>query len=442
MARRSPLLEIHQQGEAMLVPYAGPGQSGSGQSGSGQSGAGQSGPAGADPGAPPAVVAAFDPVEVEYAAIRRHTALFDQPHRATLVVTGEDRLSFLNRMLTQELSPAKGFAPFTARGSFWLSRKGRIDADLHVLHLPDRVLLDVDVHAAGRALSGLESYVITEDVRITDASDAHHRLALHGPASAALLARLSQPLDGVGVLDIQPGQISCVRIAAGGTGGETPVEVIVDRRDAAGVLGLELTVPVEHARRVYEALSTPWAARAGKPAAPQTDLARRIGWHALNIARIEGGTPVYYLDFGPDSLPHETGVLHERVSFKKGCYLGQEVVARMDALGHPKQRLVGLDIQSASPEAQPDTGTPLFPGPAPSTPGTPADAAPAQPVGVVTSSCASPMLGSRPIALAMMKWSHSTSGTSVHFAPVGAASGSSAGAITAAVRPTLKFLNA
>ena len=69
------------------------------------------------------------------------------------------------------------------------------------------------------------------------------------------------------------------------------------------------------------------------------------GWGgAFNIARIEAGTPLFHVDYGPDNLPHETGVIATRTSFRKGCYLGQEVVARMESLGKPKQRLVGVGI--------------------------------------------------------------------------------------------------
>src|SRR5439155_2357027 len=63
---------------------------------------------------------------------------------------------------------------------------------------------------------------------------------------------------------------------------------------------------------------------------------RPAGWHAFNIARIEAGTPLYNIDFGPESLPAESGVLLGRVSFTKGRYFGQEVVARMQSRGHSK----------------------------------------------------------------------------------------------------------
>jgi folate-binding protein YgfZ len=372
VSRRTPLLELHRDGNGLLTPY--------GDAPDGALGV--------------LLVEAFDPVQIEYASIRTHAAVFDMPHRATLAVTGPDAFAFLNRMLTQEL---KGMPPFECRCAFWLNRKGRIDADVRVLNLPDRILLDVDVHAAERTRAGLESFIISDDCQIVDETEQWHRISTHGPAAAAILGRVSTPVAGAALTDIKPGQASRVKIAG--------IEVLIDRQDVTGEIGLELLVPIEGAAAVYEAISEKWGppveTQGPRPSGP---LARRIGWHALNIARIEAGTALYLMDFGPDSLPHETGAetLADRVSFKKGCYLGQEVVARMQALGHPKQRLVGVRIEA--PEGvQAVTGTRLFAS---------EDAAAAE-VGAVTSSCASPMLSQAHIAFAMVRWSQAQEGTKI-----------------------------
>jgi aminomethyltransferase len=169
------------------------------------------------------------------------------PHRATLVMTGPDRLTFLNRMVTQEL---KGFEPWMTRRSFWLNRKGRIDGDLRLIALPDRVLIDVDVHAAARTKAGLEGYIITEECAIADETERWHRMSVHGPAGAAIVARASEAVDGAAIAEIKAGQVSRVRIAG--------VEVVVDRQDMAGEIGLEMLVPVEGAVAVYEAISERW----------------------------------------------------------------------------------------------------------------------------------------------------------------------------------------
>lgn len=372
MAHPSPLLTQHAKGSGLLGRYGPPNQA-------------------------VELVEAFDPVEIEYASIRRHAGVFDAAHRATLEVSGPDRVEFLNRMLTNDLKPAAGFDVFTTRRAFLLNRKGRVDADLRLINLPDRILIDLDAFAAQRTRDELDRYLITENATIRDASHEWSVLSLHGPAAALLLSRLSSPIDGASLLDIHAKQVARARMVG--------VDTVIDREDLTGEIGLEVRVPTTGLEQVYEAISTPWSAReSGDAVAPTTDLARRIGWHALNIARIEVGQGLFLIDFGTDSLPHECGdaILADRVSFKKGCYLGQEIVARMQSLGHPKQKLVGLRVTGASLDGvQAVTGTPIVEADAPGAPV----------VGAVTSSCLSPLLSQAGIALAMVKFCHSRPGT-------------------------------
>src|SRR5438477_3979261 len=109
------------------------------------------------------VVASFGDVEAEYAAIRRGAGLFDSPHRGTIQVTGKDRQEFLNRMLTQEL---KDFSAGKVRETFWLNRTGRIDADLLLIELGDRTLIDVDIHQAAKTVRTLGEFQFAEDGEI------------------------------------------------------------------------------------------------------------------------------------------------------------------------------------------------------------------------------------------------------------------------------------
>lgn len=323
------------------------------------------------------VVESFGVLEIEYAAIRKGTALIDLPHRGTIRVEGSDRLEFLNRMVTQEL---KGFEPPGVRRSFWLNRKGRIDADLRMIALPDAMLLDCEILSVRRTIEGLNAYLFAEDVRIEDATEQMHRLALHGPRAGAVLAAVSTHESGDAIQGLHPDRVCVATI-----GGE---RTIIDRSDTAGETGYEVLVSADGAAKVYRALAG-------------VEGVMPIGWHAYNIARIEAGTPVFGIDFGTTSLPHETGVLNDRVSFKKGCYLGQEVVARMQSLGHPKQIIVGLRVDDAPEQAtdQPVTGSPIYEG--------------EKVVGAVSSCTRSPMLGDAIIALAPVKWDAAKAGNEV-----------------------------
>jgi len=369
MARVSPLRKLQQEAQASLIPY---------------------GP----PEADVLVVESFGELELEYAAVRISCVLLDQPGRGTLEVTGPDRLEFLNRMVTQEL---KGLEPLHSRSSFWLSRKGRIDADLRITELGDRTLLDLDTHAVERTLAGLGAFIVMEDVQIRDVSGQTHRLAIHGPNGPGMLGAVSTPVAGPPLSDLKQGEACVVSVGAR--------EVTVDRDHSTGEVGLELLMRLEDALPVAMRLIETGQEHSGDGPAAKLRL-RPAGWHAFNIARIEAGRPLYNIDFGPDSLPHETGILHDRVSFKKGCYLGQEIVARLESRGQPKRMLVALKcIESdaalpADQRPQPVTGSQIWR----------ADAPDGDAVGVVTSSTLSPMLGATPICFAAVKTASAAAG--------------------------------
>lgn len=397
MAHPSPLQSLHDSAEPLIGLYGTPERSIS-------------------------VVQAFDPIEVEYAAIRRHAAIFDMPHCGVLEFRGDDRAGLLNRMLTQNLAdPAPEGKIGRSRNSFLLDRKGRVAADLRIIHLPDRTLAIGEVFAIERARESLEKYIITEDVTIADQTASSHVLSVHGPAAAAIL--------GAGV-EGDPAVATNIRRDTSVESILFGVPTLFDRHDWSGEIGLTLIAPAHQVAALYESLSTPWSARGPQDAAaPQTTLARRIGWHALNMARIEAGTALYMLDFGPNSLPHETGdsTLADRVSFKKGCYLGQEIVARMQSLGHPKQKLVGLRVQGAgSNAAQAETGTPIVESGSSAATGT-------QPIGAVTSSAFSPLNGGEPVCFGMVKYSHVVPGRTLFLQTAN-------GPVPAIVQPTLSFL--
>lgn len=348
-------------------------------------------PFGADAGgSSPAceLVADFGSVEVEYAAIRRAAAVMDCPHRGTLQVAGhlDDRREFLNRMLTQDL---RDLAPGVATPSFWLNRKGRIEADLFVIELGERMLITLDITQAAATARSLREFVVMEDVQIEDVSSQHHHLAVHGRAALKVLASAS----GASQFNLDQHRAATIPIA-----GET---VVIARRDETGEPGFQLIVPMNRAADVWRAL-TGMPTAAGHASSGARDRLHPLGWHAFNIARIEAGTPLFNIDFGPTNLPHETGVLHQRVSFTKGCYLGQEIVARMEHLGKPRQILVGLRMKE---DRLPTAGEQVF--------DCRADQSMGDEIGVVTSSTLSPMLGAAPIAFAMVRTSHAAQGTTV-----------------------------
>lgn len=323
------------------------------------------------------VPASFGAIEAEYAAFRRGAALIDAPQRGTLRITGAERVAFLGRMLTQEL---RGLDAGCCRPAFWLSRQGRIAADLLLVETGSAMLVDLDRHDAAATVASISGYLFAEDVAIEDVSADRHRIAIHGPLAEGVLGTASGTPD----LALAPGAAVTLAIAG--------AEVVAARRDLCGTPGIDLFLERDAAPAIWDALLATDEAFAGRR------RVRPAGWFAFNVARIEGGSPLFHVDFGPTNLPHETGVLHDRVSFTKGCYLGQEIVARMESLGRPKQVLVGLLVEG---ERLPSAGDVIVP--AGETGGTP--------IGVVTSSAPAPMLGARPVAFAMVKSAHAKPGT-------------------------------
>lgn len=279
------------------------------------------------------LVAEFEAHEIEYAALRKAAAVMDCPHRGLVQLTGDDRVDFLQRMVSGDVV---GLEAGEARRCFLLTEKGRIMADLQVMHAEAATLVELDACDAAAFTEQMEAMLFSEDVQIADLSQSHHCLATYGPQA---------PVNG----DIAI---------------TTP-------------LGTHRWGPAEDAADRWRQLLNAGA----KP----------IGWQAYNITRIEAGMPLFHIDFGPTNLPHETGIVNQTCSFTKGCYRGQEIVARMQSLGHPGKILVQFAGQG---DDLPPAGAAVYGG----------NDAEAHIVGAVTSSCHSPLRSGRPIGFAMVKW--------------------------------------
>ncbi len=313
-------------------------------------------------------------VELEYAAIRSGVALIEAAQRGVVTVDGADAIDLLDRLVSQQVG---GLKPGEAAAGFLLDRRGRIQSDVLVIHADRGILLDVDRRDVAAVAAAIEAMTFSEDVSV-GVGDDWYTLEAHGPGLADLLAACGAALP-------KSGAVHAIDIAG--------QPVIVTRWDTAGTPGVRL-----HTSR--SDVAAVWAAMHGHGTAGTARI-RTVGWLAFNMARVEARTPWWHIDFGEQSLPHETGLLGERVSFTKGCYPGQEVVARMEHLGHPKQILRVLPMPD---ERLPIAGGQVFAG---------GDDAAGDPIGIVTSSAPSPMRGNASTALAVLKWSHASIGTTV-----------------------------
>jgi folate-binding protein YgfZ len=282
----------------------------------------------------------------QYRALREEAGYLWRP-RATLLVRGPDAAEYLQGQLTNDVEALDlGTGCYAAL----LDRKGHLVADMRVLRLASGggdIWLDLEPAAGEAVLKHLRTYSIGRDVQIEDAGQLWRIASVIGPGAARLSG-----FEGLG-----PEHAQRVR-------GWNGTEVLAVATD----LGVDLIVRAEEAGALEALL------RAAGIAEVTVD--------AAEIVRVESGRPRFGLDVGPEQMPAEAGIVERAVDFEKGCYIGQEPVARLHYRGKPNRRLRGLRL-SASAEA----GERLSLG--------------EKEVGVLGSSVISPALG--PIALAIIR---------------------------------------
>jgi folate-binding protein YgfZ len=320
-------------------------------------------------------------------AVREGAALCRRPELRTLLLEGPDRVRFLNGMLTQDV---RALGPGQSALALKVSAKGRIEASVRVRATEDRLLLEVRALRADKLLRTLEQHMIMDDCSIRDVSSERTVLSLLGPASASLLgALLGAPLPALEVSDGPQGGVKAparsglseaIAPAGGLTSPTTGPDAFVE------LDGLTLHVPPARADALFSGLE-----RLG--AAPISEA-------ELEIVRIERGVPVDGPELDEDTLPMEAK-LSAAVSLEKGCYVGQEVIARGTNLGGVQYGLVGVALGAqASPP-----GTSLYAG------------AEDKPQGELCSVCYSPRLGQH-IALAYVRKAHEAPGTELWAGPL------------------------
>ncbi|PLS85907.1 MAG: hypothetical protein CYG60_10050 [Actinobacteria bacterium] len=255
---------------------------------------------------------------VDYEALVRGAALVDRSGRAVLGLTGRDPVGMLNAVLTNEVPKDAHLGAYAAL----LNPKGRILTDLCVLKSPsnERILVHTEPEGAQAAREILSRYAPFSRVKIEDlsaAADPWSVLGFYGPRAAELL----------GDLDLTEHESTEVKVD-----GATLLAVSV----AVPVPGFDLVGPASTLARARDHLLAAGAVPAGRD--------------AYETARVEAGVPRFGTDITPDNFPGECGILTRAVSFKKGCYPGQETVARMHYRGHPNRELHRLVVEGPSPE--------------------------------------------------------------------------------------------
>jgi folate-binding protein YgfZ len=269
-------------------------------------------------------VADYGDLAREYQALRQSAGLIDLSCRGRLCLVGDDRQRFLNGQVTNNLKDLPA-----GRGCYaaLVNAKGKIQSDLNIHVLPDEILLDFEPGLSETVTRRLDHYIIADDVRIVDVSSTHGLLSVQGPRAADVLGALNPPLP----LPVRSHDIACVKHERFG-------ELYVVNLPRGTVAGFDLFLPVDVLQPAMEQLIQAARSVEGRP----------CGWTALETVRIESGIPRFGADMDETNLAPEAGLEERAISYSKGCYIGQEVIARIRTYGQVAKSLRGLELSGSS----------------------------------------------------------------------------------------------
>jgi len=309
--------------------------------------------------------------KAEYHAARTAAAVFDLGGWMQLEVSGSDRAKFLHNFCTNDV---RGLAPGHGCEAFVTNLQGKVLAHLFIYARHDTLELMAVPGCAERVIAHLSRFQIREDVAFHDRTAEQGLFLVAGPQAAIALTNAGESVQELG-----RGSLRCAEAAA--------ADGTLYRNDFLGLPGFLIASPT--------AKSSDWSARLADAGAVEAGVA------AFEALRIEAGFPLYGVDASDANLAQELSRTAQAISFSKGCYLGQEPIARIDAMGHVNQQLRGIRFREVP---SPAAGAEIFT----------TDAEPRQ-IGHITSAAISPETG-LPVALGYLKRHFDTPGMAVHVA--------------------------
>jgi folate-binding protein YgfZ len=308
-----------------------------------------------------------------YDAARRGAALVPRDDRAWIVVSGQDRRSYLNGLFTNDIaSLAAGEGCYCA----YLTPQGRMIADLWVYELGDVVLLSLSRDVKDTVIAKLDQFIFSEDVQLGEVTLSFMPIAIVGPAAGAVLAaNLGIEAE---VLTVLPEHGNCRQNFHG-------EPAVILRTTDLGLPGFDILVDVAQIERLRSQLVAGGAVEVDRATA--------------TALRVEAGVPKFHADMDEETIPLEAGIEARAISQTKGCYVGQEVIIRVLHRGHGRvaRKLVGLSLDPADHAAY-SAGQPVE--------------ADGKSVGELTSVSWSPLL-ERPLALGYVARDYVAPGTAV-----------------------------
>lgn len=286
------------------------------------------------------VVADYGDAAAEHTALRTAVGVLDLSCRSRLCLTGADRVKFLHGQVTNDVQRlCIGEGCYAAL----VNAKGKLHSDLNIYRLADEMLLDFEPGYTAAVTERLQKFIITDDVQLLDATPHYGLLSVQGPRAADAVTALGldwklpeNALTFATLDDPTLGRLYLMRHAGG-------------LQPAALSPGFDLFIPTASLGVVFDKLVA-----AAKPLG-----GRACGWHALETARIEAGIPRFGQDMDETNLPPEAGIEARAISYSKGCYIGQEVIARIRTYGQVAKTLRGLHLPTDL-AALPAKGDQLF----------------------------------------------------------------------------------
>jgi len=253
-------------------------------------------------------------LDAQYRQLREECGLLDRSERGKLRVGGSDAAEYLQGQLTNDV---EALEPGAGQYAALLDRKGHMQADMRVLRpSAEEIWIDTEPAGLAAAVRHLRMYSIGRDAEVTDVSEERAILSLIGPRSVEIAGTAALPEN------------ACEETAVAG------VECLI----AGTAGGIDLIVAAAEAERLRGAML-----EAGTVA---------VSEEAAEILRLESGTPRFGAEMGTETMPAEAGIVEQAVSFTKGCYIGQETVARLHYKGRPNRHLRGLRLSDpAAPGA-------------------------------------------------------------------------------------------
>ena len=253
-------------------------------------------------------VGSYGNTEAEYLALSRDAALIDLSFRSRVCLLGSDREKFLHGQVTNEIMRLPvGQGTYAAL----VTAKGKLETDLFAYKLQEELLLDFEPGLTQKVTDRLSKYIIAEDVQIVDVAPHYALLSIQGPRSAELLANLSI----VQSLPTKPFQWTKTESPSG------DLYLICNSR--YGPPGFDLFVPIAEAPQIAEKLSS---------------SIKLVGIDACEVSRIENAIPRFGIDMDETNLAPEA-LRENAISYAKGCYIGQEVIARIRTYGQVAKAL-------------------------------------------------------------------------------------------------------